>query len=402
MLKKLIHLLTSRSLEKHRQKTQCMIDEYEREAAASQARVQAQADTYKHQIQQLAKLREEELKKYLALLNDHIEKTTDYIAHLKDLPTAMFLCVETWLRKNISEQRWKLDKEKAQVISSTVEYLDALADEMVRLSRVEDRKAWQALIADRPPRVTTPEINKHTKHFLKEAHTDAKDYDRALRRIDSYKRLLRKQQSELRKSLSALKAELEKHREEHRQVKQRMKQLNELCGTKFRALQEIFENYYQFTQTDSPLANEWISQMPYGGSLKEIQQLISDTAPVWDEVRANLSDLHDRRERVKARINQAHLDKEFSSLDTLKAERTDIFQVLSSAKARKDDVLAGRNVLYQRRDEIKKFLGWINEFHPSKTIEQVFNLLARDNAEIYWPAIGLPTKSVRPPAGSRK
>ncbi|HGO9539098.1 TPA: hypothetical protein ACLEAZ_004313 [Pseudomonas aeruginosa] len=402
MLKKLIHFLTNRSLEKHRHKTQCMIDEYEREAAASQARVQAKADAYKHQIQQLAKLRQEELEKYVALLNDHIEQTTDYVAYLEELPAAMFLCVEIWLRKNISEQRWNLDKEKVQVIVSTIDYLDVLAEEMVRLSREQDRKAWQNIIADRPPRISTAAIIKHTKDFLRDAKSDAKEYDRALRRIESYKRLLRKQQSELRKSIAALKAEVDKHREEHRQVKQRVKQLNELCSTKFRELQEVFENYYQFTQTDSPLANEWISQMPHGGNLKEILLLISDTAPMWEEAKANISDLHDQRKHVQSRIDQAYQDQEYESLDGYKAERTGIYESLNHAKARKDDVFAGRQALYQRRDEIKKLLGWINELHPSKIIEQIFHLLAREDTEIYWPAIGLATKTVRPPAGSRK
>lgn len=402
MLKKIIHFLTNRSLEKHRQKTQCMIDEYEREAAASQARVQAQADAYKYQIQQFAKLREEELKKYVALINDHIEQTTAYLAYLKDLPAAMFLCVETWLRKKISEQRWSLEKEKVQVIVSTIEYLDALAEEMVRLSRAHDRKVWQDIIADRPPRVSTQAIIKHTKDFLRDTKSDAKEYDRALRRIESYKRLLRKQQSELRKSITALKAEVDKHREEHRQVKQRVKQLNELCSTKFRALQEVFENYYQFTQTDSPLANEWISQVPHGGNLKEIYQLISDTAPMWEEAKSNISDLHDLRKKVQSQIDRAYQDQEYESLDSYKAERTGIYELLNHAKARKDDVFAGRQALYLRRDEIKKLLGLINELHPAKIIDQVFHLLAHEDAEIYWPAIGLATKTVRPPAGSRK
>jgi hypothetical protein len=402
MLKRLIHFLTSRSLEKHKQKTQCMIHDYEREAAASQARVQAQADTYKHEIQQLAQLREEELKKYVGLLNDHIEQTTQYTALLKELPPAMFLCVEVWLRKNISEQRWQLEKDKAHAIHSTIAYLEELASEMIRLSRKEDRRTWQTLIADRPPRVSTPEISKHAKQFLRDAKTDAKAFDPDLRRIQSYIRELRKQQSEIRKSASALKVDVEKNREQHRQVKQRVKELNERCSTKFRALQEVFENYYQYSQSDSPLANNWFSQMPYGGNLQEINQLISQTAPDWEDAKSSLAELHSRRESVKLRISWAHDTKEYSNLDAYKAERVSISQAISVAKAHRSNLHEAREVLFHRREEIKKLLGWINEFHPSKTIEQVFRLLARDDADIYWPAIGLQTKAVRRSAGGRK
>lgn len=398
MLKRIVHYFTSRSLEKHRQKTQCMIDEYEREATASQARVQAQADAYKLEIQQLAKLREEELKKYVEFLNDHIEKTTDYISLLKDLPQVMFLCVEAWLRKNISEQRWKLERDKTQVIRSTISYLDELAEEMIRLSRAEERRTWQALIADRPPRVTTPEITKHVKQFEKEAKADAKAYDRDLRRIKSFKRQLRKQLSDLGISTSTLKTEMERNREQHQQVKQRVKALNEQCCSKFRALQEIFENYYQFSQSESPLANEWISQMPYGGTLREINQVLSDTKSDWEDAKSTTSDLNHRRERIQARIKWAHDNQEFSTLDADKAERSEIFQSLTSAREHQNRLFAARQVFVSRREEIKKLMGWINDLHPSKTIEQVFSLLSRDDAEIYWPAIGLATKAVRPSA----
>lgn len=135
MFMRLVHFFTSRNLEKHRQQTQCMINEYERQAAASQARVQAQADAYKLEIQQLAKLREEELNKYMELLTDHIGETTNYIAQLKELAPAMFLCIEAWLRKDISEQRWKLERDKRHVVDSTIVYLGELTSEIVRLSR---------------------------------------------------------------------------------------------------------------------------------------------------------------------------------------------------------------------------------------------------------------------------
>lgn len=398
MLKRIVHYLTSRSLEKHRQKTQCMIDEYEREATASQARVQAQANAYKLQIQQLAKLREEELKKYVEFLNDHIEKTTDYITHLKDLPQAMFLCVEAWLRKNISEQRWRLERDKTQVIRSTISYLDELAEEMIRLSRAEERRTWQALIVDRPPRVTTPEITKHVKQFAREAKADAKAYDRDLRRIESFKRQLRKQLSDLRNSTSTLKTEMEQNREQHQQVKQHVQTLNELCGIKFRTLQEIFENHYQFSQSESSLANEWISQMPYGGTLKEINQVLSNTKPDWEDAKSTTSDLNHRRERIQARIKWAHDNQDYSTLDGDKAERSEIFQSLTAAREHQNRLFAARQVFVSRREEIKKLIGWINDLHPSKTIEQVFSLLSRDDAEIYWPAIGLATKTVRPSA----
>lgn len=396
MLKKIIHYFTSRSLEKHRHKTQCMIDEYEREAAASQARVQNQANAYKLEIQQLAQLREEQLKNYVQLLNDHIEKTTDYMAHLKELPQAMYVCVETWLRKNIIEQRWKLEKDKAQVIHSTISYLDELMEEMIRLSRKEDRGTWQALIAERPMRIVTSDISKHAKRFQKETEADAKTFDKDLRRIRSHKVQLRKQQSELRKSISSLKAEVDHCREQHRQVKLRLQEINQRCGSKFRGLQEIFENFYQFSQSESALANEWISQMPYGGTFREINQALIDSKPDWEVAKSNTSYLNNRRKHIQVRIEQAYENHDYSTIDADKTERSGIFQALSAAREQQDRLYSARQVFVHRRDEIKKLMGWINEFHPAKTIEQVFTLLSRQDDDIYWPAIGLATKTIRP------
>jgi len=402
MLKKIVHYFTSRSLEKHRHKTQCMIDEYEREAAASQARVQSQANAYKLEIQQLAQLREEQLKNYVQLLNDHIEKTTDYLAHLKELPEAMYVCVESWLRKNICEQRWKLEKDKAQIIQSTISYLDELTEEMIRLSRKEDRSTWQALIAERPLRVVTPDISKHAKRFQKEAKDDAKALDKDLRRISSHKKELRKQQSELRKNISALKAEVDQSREQHRLVKQRLQEINQRCGSKFRGLQEIFENFYQFSQSESALANEWISRMLDGGTLREINQVLIDSKPDWEDAKSTTSDLNYRRRHVQARIDQAYENHDYSTIDADKAERSGIFQALSSAREHQERLFSARQVFVLRREEIKKLMGWINELHPAKTIEQVFTLLTRQDADIYWPAIGLATKTLRPSVGRTK
>lgn len=402
MLKKIFHYFTSRSLETHRHNTQCKIDEYEREAAASQARVQAQADAYKFEIQQLAQLREEQLKNYVQLLNDHIEKTTDYIASLKELPQAMFLCVETWLRKNISEQRWMLEKAKAQALHSTMSYLDELADEMIRLSRTEDRRTWQTLIGDRLLRVTTPDITEHIKRFQKEAQKDAKAYEKDQRRIQSYKKQLRKQQIELKKQISNFKGQVDQNREQHRQVKQRMQEIYRGCGSKFKDLQEVFENYYQFTQSESPLANEWISLMYEGGTLKEINQVLIDTREDFEAAKREKADLYERKNNARSRIQWAHDTKEYSTLDADKAARDSASQAIPAARQHLDNLFAARKVFSSRRDEIRKLLGWINEFHPAKTTEQVFNLLARDDADIYWPAIGLTTKTLRPSAGRTK
>ncbi|MCE0906981.1 hypothetical protein LU676_30045 [Pseudomonas alloputida] len=398
MFKRLVHFFTSRNLEKHRQQTQCMINEYERQAAASQARVQAQADAYKLEIQQLAKLREEELNKYMELLTDHIGETTNYIAQLKELAPAMFLCIEAWLRKDISEQRWKLERDKRHVVDSTIVYLGELTSEIVRLSRKTERRDWQAIVAERPPRVMTPEISKHTKHFMKDVKGDAQAYDEDLQRIDSYQRQLRKQLRELRTSALALKVDMEQAREQHRQARQQVQRINESCGAKFRALQEVFENYFQFSQSESPLANEWLSQMPHGGNLREIKQVLSDTKPDWELAKNTTSHLNNRRKNVQSRIDRAYQDQEYSSLDAAKAERSGIFEELNVAREHQNTLYAARQVFVLRRDEINKLMDWINDLHPSKTIEQVFGLLARDDAEIYWPAIGLATKAVRPSA----
>lgn len=399
MLKHLVHYLSSRSLEKHRLNTQCKIEEYEREAAASQARVQTQADAYKHEIQKLARLREEQLKSYVQLLNDHIEKTTQYIAHLKELPEAMFLCVDAWLRKNISEQRLKLEQGKAQIIYSTISYVDELAAQLVKLSAKEDRHAWQALIADRPPRVMTPEISRHTKAFLREAQADAKAYEKDLHRIRSYKIQLRKQQNELKKQIAQLKADATKVRDQHRQVKQRMQDIHRACITEFNGLQEVFEHVYRYEQSESPLANHWISLMTEGGTLKEINQVLSETRDDFEQAKREKSDLYDRNKHLRGRIQWAHDNKDYSTIEADKKSRALVVAAIPDAREQVDKLHVARQVFFTRREEIKKLMSWINEFHPSKTIEQVFNLLMRDGDDIYWPAIGLATKTLRPSGG---
>ena len=96
--------------------------------------------------------------KYVALLNDHIEQTTDYVASPKSCRQPCSFALRSGCAKH---QRAALEsgQGKVQVIVSPIDYLDAL-EEMVRLSREQDRKAWQNIIADRPPRISTAAIIK--------------------------------------------------------------------------------------------------------------------------------------------------------------------------------------------------------------------------------------------------
>ncbi|WP_333871441.1 hypothetical protein [Kosakonia cowanii] len=399
MFKKLVHYITSKRLEKHCLKTQCMIDEYERRAAASHARVQAQADKYTSEIERMAEQRHKQIADYMAWQNRNVEKVYAYSLLLRDLQQSMFACTESWIRQSLSEQRWKIEQEKSQVLLSTLRYLDELAEEMIRLSRSDDRLTWQKRIAERPLSTTDDTIRQHAKRVQGEIESEAKAYETELRRIKSYKNSLFRQLQEVKKNRTACKEALDRDRNEHREQKKQLRTVYHECRDRWDDLRTDVEHHYQYSNSESELASQWLSRMPQGGTFNEIRQLIQDAQEHCDSACSEVQSLYERMDSIKSRIKSAHDNQDYSRLDTDKAERQTVFNAIKQAKERQDCVYKARNVLKARRTEIIQMLDRIRDFHPSKTVEDFFALLSQEDDDMYWSAIGLKTRNLQGPEG---
>lgn len=403
MFKKIVHYFTSKSLEKHRFRTQCMIEEYERVAAESQTRIKAQSDKYARELESLSKQRENDLKEYIQFLNEHLTNTTEHVSQLKLLQQMMFVCLEDWMSMSQSEQRLSLQRSKYHLVISNIKLLESFEKEIVRLSQQEDRQAWREIISDRAPRVSTPKIDQHIKRFELEMDKDAKAYKQELRRINSHKKLLLKQLSDIHALRTKIREEeVKPAQKKFKQSKQDLRVFYNSCLQNWIELQNFFENYYQNKVSDSDLANQWISEMENGGTLKEYKQIISDTSSNWQDAKDYTSSLRERMASVKARISLAHGLQDFSTIDVDKKTRDSLFHSIKSAIEDQNRLYEARQVFYTRREEINVFLGWIKRFHPSKTVEQAFELVAQDSPDLYWKAIGLSTQTNRLPTESQQ
>ena len=399
MFKKFVHYITSKRLEKHRVTTQCMLDEYERRATASQSKIQAQADKYTVEIEKVAEQRHKQLADYMAWQNRNIEKVSAYSLLLRQLQQIMFACTESWLRQSLNEQRLKIEQEKLQMLFSTVRYLEELAEEMIRLSRSENRLAWQKCVATRPLKITDDTIRQHAKRVQGEIETEAKAYETEFRRIKSYKTSLLRQLQEVKKTRNEYKKAFSRARDEHREQKQQLRTVYRECHARWDDLRTGVENHYQYSNSESELANEWLSRMPQGGTFSEIRQLINDAREHCDAARSEVQALYDRMDAIKSRIKRAHDNQDYSRLDADKAERQLVFHAIKPAKEQQDRVFKARNVLTARRSEIMQLLDRISHFHPSNTIEDVFALLSQEENDLYWSAIGLKTRNLQSQKG---
>lgn len=392
MFKKIIHYFASRNLEEHRIKTQCVIDQYEQAAAESHARIQNQAESYRHDLQKRSRIYENELQDYMQFLTEHIRKTSDHVDQLKQLQQQMFVCIGGWMDKSLSEQRLKLQTDKQLLLNSNIELLDGFKKEIDNLSQQKDRIAWRTFVSNRPPRVSTPKIDDIVDRFEREISEDAKIYKKEISRILSHIKLLNKQLREIRILKSKLIEEVNLAREKHRKNKQSLKEIHYRCLQGWDELRKISENYYCHEKTESELANEWLLSSKEKGSLNDIRQIIQKTNSDWKKAEEELSSLHKQIDSIKKRIQMAHNTKDFTTINVDKSARERISLAIKDSAESKKTLKYARDVLYNRRNKINEIMQFTNKFHPSLTVEISYELVSQD---VYWDAIGLKTKPLQ-------
>lgn len=399
MFKKIIHYFTSKSLESHRVKTQCMIEEYEQASARSQARIKAQVESCTARLQTLRAQREASVQEFAQFLSEHLEQTGELVPLLLQLQDALFTCLGHWTSMKLAEERVQLQREKIKLVVISRELLNEAEAKLLRLSQQGGRQAWQALLAQRPPRVCTPDMNRYMERFGQEVESDAKAYAHELRRISSQLKLLRKQRDELRTGLEQIQtAELQPARDAYQQSRTNVHELYYRCRDRWTELQVVFENYFQNESSDSDLANQWLDGLEEGGTFDELRRVIRDTKFDWEAAKARPRDLQARKAGVQEQIDRAHNLKNFSMLERDKRERSELNVAIKQAFEYQNRFYDARQIFVSRCDEIRSFLGWIRPFHPSNVVEQFHQRMEQDGGDLYRQAIGLKAYSPRPPA----
>lgn len=402
MFKRIVHYFTSKSLESHRIKTQCMIEEYEQASAASQARIAAQVASCTAALQSRREQREVSIQELAKFLDEHLEQTGEHVPLLLQLQDALLACLGHWASMKLAEERVQLQYQKIKLIAVNRDLLDEAEAAIARLSQQYGRHAWQMLTAHRPLRTCTPEMGQYIKKLGQEAESDAKAYDLELRRIRSHRRLMRKQTDELRTNLEQIQAtELQPAREAHQQSRTNVQDVYRRCHESWTELQLIFEHYFVNERTQSDLANRWLAQQVEGGTLDELRQLLNDTKSDWEDAKKRNKDLQKRRGGIQEKIDRAHNLKDFATLERDKRERGELKVAVQQAFEYQAHVFNARQIIATRRDEIRNLLEWIRPFHPASVAEQFRKRIEKDGADLYRQAIGLKVHSPRPPMETR-
>jgi len=398
VFKRIVHYFTSKSLESHHIKTQCMIAEYEQASAASQARIATQVASYTAALQSQRAQREASIQELAKFLDKHLEQTGEHVPLLMELQDALLTCLDHWACMKQVEERVKLQYQKIKLIAVNRSLLDEAEAAIMRLSQQHGRHAWQALTTHRPLRVCTPEMGEYIEKLGQEAESDAKAYEQELRRIRSQRKLMQKQRHELRISLEQTQAtELQPAREAHEQSKTNVHYAYLRCHESWMELQRVFENYFVNERTESDLANRWLAQQADGGTLDELRQLLNDTKSEWEDAKARNKDLEKRRNDIQERIDRAHNLKNFATLERDKRERGELKIAIQQAFEYRTQVFNARQIIAIRRDEIRNLLEFIRPFHPASVVEQFRKRIEKDGADLYRQAIGLKVHSLRPP-----
>lgn len=397
MFKKIVHYVTSRRLESHRIKTQCMIEEYERATARSRQRIQQQYDDCNARLQSQRAQREASFKELAQFLSEHLEATGEYVPLLLRLQEALFVCLQQWTRMKLAEERMALQTEKIKLVVAHRGLLDEARTELLRLSQQSGRAAWQAMVAARPPRVSTLEIHQQIDRLDKEVESDARAYQHELRRIDSQVKLLKRQREQLRIAGELLrKEELQPARDAYRLGKQSIHDLYHECAQSWVELEVVFEGYFKHEPTESSLANQWLAAMQDGGSYDELRQALRDTKTDWEAAKLTVSDLGERYAQAVARVKNTHTMQVFATLAYDKQQRNELGLAVKQAIGQREQIRVARQMLHDRCEEIRSFLDWIRPFHPSSIVEQFHQRMEQDGSDFYRLAIGLRVNAPRP------
>lgn len=395
ILKKLMHFLCGRSLEKEVAKTNALIREAEQHEKAAMERLKAQADDYRSQVALYKEARDSEFKEFVAFMNEQLDLAESYVPHLGDFQDKMFVCFESWMNTSVAEQRIQLLIKQITGKRQMLDFITVLQVELGRLTQRKERDEWRHMIKERPIQVRATLIKHYENQVDKNQKSSSASIRDDLMRLKSHSVTLRKEIKELCNERDQLVASSKEVMNKHKGLKSELNHQYRTCIELFSQINNRLSDHFGAATTGNSLADEFISIIEGPVTLPKLFSIHKVTADVQTKAQDEFNSLSDDFQSVRARIAASRLNGDFATFNEDKAKRDSLYHECHTAREKLREIRAARRVIRERIDEIKKMLAKFDSLHPDESIRRIVDVFCMDKGFNVHHAIGVSTRGDR-------
>ena len=395
ILKKIMHFLCGRSLEKATAKTNAMIREAEQREKVAIERLKAQADNYQTQVVAYKKKRDAELKEFIAFINKQLDLAEVYVSHLGEFQDNIFFCFDSWMKTSIARQRIQLISERITTKFHMRDFITALQMELNKIIQRNERNQWHQMIKERHILVRSTFIDRTVRQVSNNQNSNGESIRHDLSRLKSHFMTLQTEIKELCHERDLLIASSRELIEKHELHKTALNNQYRKCSELFDKIKDNFSDHFGSTATGSSLADSWIAEIEGAVTLHKLFSMHKRTADIQREIQDEFNNLTNDFQCIRSRIDANRQSGDFSTFNEDKATRDRLFRERQEVGERRREISTARKVIYERGNELREMLGKFDSLQPDESIRRIVEIFCMGKDFDVHRAIGVSTREDR-------
>ena len=402
MLKKVMHHICGRLLDKQAAETNVLIRDVELLEQAAMSRLKAKADDYRSQAAAYRSERDAKLDAFVAFMGDQVRQAESYAACLGDFQDKIFVCFDSWMNTSVLQQRVRLLHEKTTTKQELLDFIRVLQAELEGLMQRDERNVWQDIIQERGILTVSPLIERNVRQVNGAVKSSNDAVRRDMKRLRSHSIRLRTELDELRHERDSLKASGRELIEAHKQHKAELNERYRTCSELFGKIRDRFSDHVGAAPTANVLANSWIADIDGSVTLAKLITTHGHALRTQKELQDELSRLSSDFQTARSRIEECRRSEDYSNFDQEKSTRDRLFHERREVGEQRREVADARGVLQARINEVKSMLGIFTSLHPDESIRHVIKIFDMGDDFDMHRAVGVSTAEDRKRHQARK
>ncbi|WP_031438543.1 hypothetical protein [Methylobacter tundripaludum] len=381
MLKYIAHFFSKRCLDAHQRDTQAAITRYELEKEQSEFRINERHAELKESLEQRAKTRNEELEETINYFNQFFTEAEAIRPLTQILYKHVFNALDIWLELDIQNQEINHQKSCINALEAELEFYTESIEAYKVLAQTDEREQWKLITQSVPLNINSLHIDRAINDVKKWTDSQASEYDRQLKRIESSKKFVISQIGKLHhlmretiKNCRTLNDALTKERNE-------AKQLFKEILTVWQSVKSRIDKYYPESFDE----------------LKEIRQAQFEQKNNLFNSKDSL-DIHITYYQKK--IDDAYNNYEFDAIDNDKYNKQRYLAEKKALQRQIGELLGNMNETKSKVDTLIKMQKWLSQLHPAHQVENIYRLLNENyettGEKMYWKTLGVITNNIKP------
>ena len=431
ILKKVAHYFAKEGLASHEADTRAAITRFEFEKEASEFRINERIISLRDKLSSQADKRDEELKEYIAKLNEFVNVATEMQPFVHKLYEQMFEAFEVWGRMKLCQQDMAIELSKRELLQKEVNLFEDALKALDQIAENEDKCHWKNLTATEPLLLSNAYIIKEMRTVERWQKTQDREYKIQHRRVASAIRENKAKLTKCRINISDIREEQKLLNDQLKMNREQVRSIYNILGDKYRTAQNNVKSmfagkcddlYYYVEKEDnlekSLIESSWLSRI--SNLFRNISEIVSEKSRIpdnWgsmDELKSSLdlykdelNDLFDEKkdyqkdfDKYNKKIKQARVIDDYSTFDSDKIQKSLANQLKNECQQQIVLIKPKKDQLGAHLSEIRKMLGWLKEISPQKYVEKMYKMceeMQDDGVDMYWRSINIRTRLLIPP-----